>query len=1275
MDVRRSVRALVAGASALAVTAGGVAARPVGASVQSTSASSAGATTLTLKAPAEVSSGNSASLRGALRTKAGRPVPRVPVVVQARQPGGTWTSTARTRTSRRGTWKVATSSLTRTTEFRARSKRTTRWSSATSVVRRVVVAGSTIPEPTATPTPTPTSAPTVVPTPTAVPGPQVLTSSLTSAQENEPYSQPLSAAGGQAPLTWSLAAGSLPAGLALSSGGTVSGTPTVEGGTTFTARVRDAAGQEDAEQLTIQVDDAPLEIVTAALPGATQGNAYSTTLQARGAEGATTWSLLPGSALAEGLALSSNGTVSGTPVATGTTTTAVQVVDGTGRATTGEVSLTVAGSASPVFLDNRLPAGQVGAGYQYPVRVVGGTGSYTWSVVAGSLPPGLTLDTATGRVGGTPSGAASGSVTLRAQDGTGAVTRALPYVVTASTSWLQVGRDEGGTLSSPGEQTITPANASQVHEEWRIPSGDLSRVADGVLYSTEGVGGSSIIGITARDLASGEVLWSRPLPVRGTLSDYCQTLAVSAALVVCQTSFDVVAVSRTGGHDVAWQASVTDPGGFYTGLVLAGGRALTINHGRLVAHALADGQVAWSRSLPNPVQGVSADSTRVYTSDSGGELRTFALATGTPGWVQDDAVDPYTPPVVVPGRNEVLTTGGGPLVWRSADTGQARQTYVSLEGLRGRLAVDGQRVYVPTGRYDEFDTLYDVGVTAVRHSDATEVWRWDTAEPVDAGMAVAGDVLWVHTSGSVSERTPSTLTGLTTAGGAPLTTLSIPDTSSTGPMAAGGRVVVTSAVTQVLGVMAKPPRVPVQVLPTGWTGRSYAGSLGVVGGSAPYAWTLVDGTLPAGLTLSAGGQLTGTSGAAGVASFRVRVTDRFGLVAERQVRLAVRTDSPTEWRTMGGGNGRTGVAGTEGGIDADSIGGFSVRFSTAPVPATAGGQNGANGDEPLIVQDRVYGVVGPGAMRVWSRTAGTNAAPLAVQALPDGEGFTGTAALSGDTTGGTLFALTDRGRLVAMHPASLAVLWSVSDVGQLSNQQAPLVVGDKVVVAAAGEVVGIDVDTQDVAWRRPLETEVDGHAVSSDGTRAFAYAGCDVVAVVVADGSVAWRSTLQSNGSPCARPETWWPQQRVSPVVRDGVVYASTMTDGTAAFDATTGAALWRTQLFAFSPTPIVSENWVVITGAYLRPVVVLDRDTGEVVSAATTDVVADMDSSATLVGDLLVFRTNGRMTAIDLVTMQHVWTSQPLGTAFTSGAVSIHSGRLYAYTDDGRVVGLGAVG
>ncbi len=156
MAVRRSFQVLLACAAAVALGAHGVAALPSATTVRS----SATDTSLTIKAPTEVQSGSSATLRGTLRTRKGRPVPRVTVVVQARQPGGPWTTAERTRTTRRGAWRVSTTALTRTTEFRARSKRTTRWASDTSAVRRVRVAGSTIPEPTPTPTPTPVPTPT-----------------------------------------------------------------------------------------------------------------------------------------------------------------------------------------------------------------------------------------------------------------------------------------------------------------------------------------------------------------------------------------------------------------------------------------------------------------------------------------------------------------------------------------------------------------------------------------------------------------------------------------------------------------------------------------------------------------------------------------------------------------------------------------------------------------------------------------------------------------------------------------------------------------------------------------------------------------------------------------------------------------------------------------------------------------------------------------------------------------------------------------------------------
>jgi hypothetical protein len=47
-----------------------------------------------------------------------------------------------------------------------------------------------------------------------------------------------------------------------------------------------------------------------------------------------------------------------------------------------------------------------------------GNGPYTWSIVAGSLPPGLTLNTASGSVSGQPTAVGSYPVTVRAVNAT-----------------------------------------------------------------------------------------------------------------------------------------------------------------------------------------------------------------------------------------------------------------------------------------------------------------------------------------------------------------------------------------------------------------------------------------------------------------------------------------------------------------------------------------------------------------------------------------------------------------------------------------------------------------------------------------------------------------------------------------------------------------------------------------------------------------------------------------------------------------------------------------
>jgi uncharacterized protein YhjY with autotransporter beta-barrel domain len=94
----------------------------------------------------------------------------------------------------------------------------------------------------------------------------------------------------------------------------------------------------------------------------------------------------------------------------------------------------------------------------------------------------------------------------------------------------------------------------------------------------------------------------------------------------------------------------------------------------------------------------------------------------------------------------------------------------------------------------------------------------------------------------------------------------------------------TETLTQVVNTLGITPG----TLPGGTVGVAYSQNLGVFGGSAPYSFTVLAGSLPAGLSLNeASGQLTGTPSSAGTASFTIGVVDSGGRTGSQAYALAV----------------------------------------------------------------------------------------------------------------------------------------------------------------------------------------------------------------------------------------------------------------------------------------------------------------------------------------------------------------------------------------------------
>ncbi len=461
---------------------------------------------------------------------------------------------------------------------------------------------------------------------------------LPAATNGTPYSQTVTAVGGNAPYTFSLLSGSLPAGLSLAANGDITGTPTVSGSPTFQIQADDVDGNSGFRTYSLSVGTpGSLGINPGSLPNGSQGVPYNQALTGTGGTGPYTFSLGGGS-LPTGMSISSAGVISGTPTVPGPFNFTVDVRDSQGN--TGSAPYTInIGTNSLTVSPPTLPNGTQGTPYSQTVTASGGTGPYTFSIAAGALPNGLSL-AGNGDITGTPTVPGPFSFTVRAIDSVGN-TGAQAYSVNIGGNILTVTPPAlpNGTRGTPYNQALGASGGTGPYSfavtAGALPAG-LSMNAAGVISGTPSANG--VFGFTVQ--ATDTLFNTGSQAYSVTIGSAPLTLgppSLPAGTVGTPYSQNVTANGGTAPYTYAVVTGALPPG-----LALNGGT------GAITGTPTTNGAYSFTVQATD---GAAAIAAQPYTVNIGGNILTVSpasLPNGTQGAAYNQTVTasggtgPYT---------------------------------------------------------------------------------------------------------------------------------------------------------------------------------------------------------------------------------------------------------------------------------------------------------------------------------------------------------------------------------------------------------------------------------------------------------------------------------------------------------------------------------------------------------------------------------------------------------------------------------------------------------
>ncbi|MEO5936332.1 MAG: putative Ig domain-containing protein, partial [Terriglobales bacterium] len=498
------------------------------------------------------------------------------------------------------------------------------------------------------------------------------------------------------------------------------------------------------------------------------------------------------------------------------------------------------------------------------LTATGGTAPYTWTMVSGTLPPGLTLSAA-GVISGTSTTPGTYTFTLRITDAAGqSVTRQFSLTVNGVGLTIDTTALSSGIIGTPYTATFSgsggtaPLNFSI--SAGSLPTG-LTLTSAGALSGTPTQIGTFTFSLQLTDAVSQNVTRQFQIVISATTLQISTQSLASAAVGAAYTA----TLAGTGGVPAyTWSLN--------SGTLPAG---LSLSAGGVISGTPT---VAGTSVFTVRLQDTSGQSaTRQLTLTVNAQplvITTQALTSGTLGSAYNATIS--------------LSGGTAPFNFSVSSgtlpAGITLSTAGVLSGTPTAIGTSNFTVNVTDASAQSVSQQFSITVNATTLSVATQnVHGAIVNTAYSTTLSPAGGVApytWSVTAGSlpagISLSAAGGLSGTPTVVGTFIFTAQVSDGSG------------QSATRQFsLTVNATPLRITTSTLTAGTIGVAYSATITTSGGLAPFNFSVSSGALPTGITLSIAGVLSGTPTALGTSNFTVNVTDASAQNVSQQFSITI----------------------------------------------------------------------------------------------------------------------------------------------------------------------------------------------------------------------------------------------------------------------------------------------------------------------------------------------------------------------------------------------------